>query len=135
MERTVPVGGVSASAPPVLAPGEYTIRSLGRSPGATVRLVDDDVGSYHAQISLAGAKGLYQGIVRVPTPARVDMSLSCLCPDGPDGFGGTRYTQQTVSGTYQVRALGNDRFELRQVAGVPGGPAGGPAVDTLARAR
>lgn len=97
------------------------------------RLERNHAGTYSGQVVLAGAKGLYQGIVRASTPATVEMSLSCLCPAGPDGFGGTRYAQQSVSGTYAITALGGDRFELRQTSGTPDGPGGQIVVDTVER--
>jgi hypothetical protein len=72
--------------------------------------------------------GLYSGIARPAGVDSVEMSLSCLCPVGHDGPGGsTRYDDVSYDGRYRVREVGGGRLELRQLDGA--------AVDTVARVR
>jgi hypothetical protein len=126
--EVVPVGGVGRASTIPLTAGEYTVQSAARYRGATLRLVDNKIGAYYAQLVLPGGKNLYSGIARPAGADSIEMSLSCLCPVGQDGPGGsTRYDDVSYGGHYRVRDVGGGRLELRQLDG--------PAVDTVARVR
>lgn len=122
----VPPGGVGRASTEPLTQGEYTVQSRARFTGATLRLVDNKSGGYSAQLELPGRQGLYSGIARPSGADSLEMSLSCLCPVGNDGPGGsTRYDQVAYDGHYRVREVDGGRIELRQTDGT--------AVDTVAR--
>lgn len=123
-----PPGGRSTPSTEPLTQGEYTVRSGARFTGATLRLVDNKMGAYSTQLVLPNGRGLYSGLARPAGADSIEMSLSCQCPVGNDGPGGsTRYDVVSYDGRYRVREIGGGRLELRQTDGT--------AVDTVARAQ